>query len=120
MRFIRRETFAFDRILYRDNRVEVTPSMLMVGGGILSRSQAIDVENICGVWQPVDSTKQLLSKPRWWRRAAIRERVLARAPRRRQTHNLMIDVREKGRVSLCAERPDELAHAINKAQMTLY
>lgn len=118
--FRRRETFVFDDVLYRDKKVEVTPSLLTVVGGVLSRQIEIDVEKIHGVWRPAQPDKQLPTKPPWWRRAAFRQHVLARAPKRRQNYNLILDVREEGRLSLCVERPDALASAICDAQMLVY
>lgn len=120
--YVRRETFVFDRILYREKRIEVTPTMLVVGNRKIFRQREIDVADISGVWRPADADVLLPSKPRWWRRAAIRERMLARAPRRRDQCNLVIDVRgQRGySLELSVKEPDALASAIYNAQTIVY
>lgn len=120
--FCRRETFVFDRVLYRDNRVEVTPTMLVVGNSKLFGPREIDVADISGVWRPAETDEILPCKPRWWRRAALREKVLARAPRRRDPCNLVIDVRGQRDYSLelSVAEPEAVASAICDARTIVY
>lgn len=119
----RRETFAFDRVLYRDNRIEVTPVLLLVGNSNkLFGAREIDVADISGVWRPSDKDTVLPCKPKWWRRAALRERVLVRAPRLRGPCNLIIDVRGQRdyKLELSVAEPDAVASAISDAQTIIY
>lgn len=120
MNFFRRETFDFDRVLYRDKFVQVTLSMVVVCGGMLARHKTIDVESICGVWQPADIKIMRPSNTQWWRGKAFRKLALHCIPLKRQPDNLVISLRDKSRIFLDVERPHELAFAITKAQMTRY
>lgn len=113
-----RGTFAFDRVLYRDAAVEVTPSAL-THRGIL-----IEVNDVAGVYMLPPTAPPLL-KPRWWQRMAPSARVRSRAPRAPPAPNLLIDVESRRygvafTMALCAECPDSVAAAIRDARTIVY
>lgn len=115
-----RDTFAFDRVLYRDRLLEVTPSALTHR----ARGMLVDLDDIDGV-RALPAMKPPLLKPRWWQRVAPTDRLRAMAPRRAKQANLLVDVTSRRDYScrtlaLHAERPLEVALAIRHAQSLVY
>ena len=112
-----RQTFAFDRVLYRDDAIRVTPSCLVLAG------REIDIDRVDAVFKRTPR-KPPLMKPRWWQRIAPSERIRARAPPTPPEANLIIAVtdnyNELVQLRLLVERPDEVKLAINDARSIIY
>lgn len=109
----RRDTFAFDKVLYRDSSIEITPSALLFDKSSLFGGKIIDIQDVCAVWRPVYGDAFASSNPNWWQRAALG---------RRRPHNLVIDVQDSRFVSLSlsVKQPDAVEKAIAIAKGLVY
>ncbi len=112
-----RQTFAFDRVLYCDDQLEVTPSAVILGG-----QKHIDIDRI-GIVRFPPATKPPLLKPRWWQRVAPSERTRARAPPMPPVPNILLDVADDDRIvtmSLRVDNPEDVKTAIADARAIVY
>lgn len=111
----RRGTFSFDRVLYRDAAVEVTPSLLCVARAAGPRTE-IPVQDIAAVWRDFGSRVKPLQR----RCARAPRRV--RYSRRRTFNNLVLDIRGRAsvRVAVACPDPDEAYRAVRSAMQTVY
>lgn len=107
----RRETFAFDQVLYSDERIAVTPSVLVVVDSRRRwplRESEYNIQDVGQVRMP-----QLASARTWWRP-------------RRTLHNLRVEVHSDGCVpavsvvQVHAENPGAALLAIEKAKGIVY
>ncbi len=114
-----RETFAFDRVLYADECVEVTPSAITA----LSTNQTIDLDDVACVRTLLDSRTPLM-KPRWWQRVAPSRRIRARAPKAPLQANLLLEVAPMDAdyftMALRVEEPHAVKLAIADARCITY
>lgn len=111
-----RETFAFDKVLYREEDLQVTPS------SVISNEKHIDIDTI-GIVRIPPASKPPLMKPKWWQRISPMERTRARAPYLPPIPNLLIDVADDDRVNtiaLHAKHPELVKLAISDARAIVY
>lgn len=112
-----RETFAFDRLLYSDDNVQVTPS------SIITPRTTIDLDDIACVRTLVDSRIPLM-KPKWWQRVAPSHRIRARAPKAPLQANLLLEINPSDddyfTVALRVDHPHSVKLAIADARDIIY
>lgn len=115
----RRDTLAFDAVLYRDRQLEVTPSVVVIERSFArlpwGRPQVIAVEDIERVWH----TDPLGTTP--WRqrvRTALRSRLRSRDTDQ-PDRTLMLSLRG-GRISraVAADKPNDAYNALRSAMRT--
>lgn len=128
----RRDTLAFDSVLYSDKHIEVTPTLLMIAGYNLPfvGAKEIAVENIDRVWRGLDDDVRQL---RWWERlagseplAGLRARLGITRDFRPSPYCLVVSVKRAGltsrpcTVAVSATNPDKACEAIKHAMAGIY
>lgn len=119
----RRDTFAFDRTLYRDASCEVTPSIIFLTKAAAPRftSRRIDVAAVAEVRLLASDELALVHSCRWRRRNCVRlrRRVAAAQP------NVLLDCRHRYAsrpfaLVLRVDHPQQLIHAVYAARVIEY
>ncbi len=126
----RRDTFDFNEIMYSDQTVEVTPSLLLFDGYYrpFLGTKEIPIQDIDGVWRDFGSH---VSPTHWLgsrssgllgTRKLIRNMIRSPSSTRPTRNNLLINVKDgkSFRVNIRAEDPNEAYHAIRAAMNTFY
>ena len=122
---LHRETFAFDRVLYKDESLEVTPSLLFLSRKHTPRfmPRIIDVAAVTSV-RELHPGELVVTTFAWFRRIRKQDsRILARSSSKR--HNLVIDVqhryaRKRFSIALYSDDPIAVAKAVREAKVIEY
>lgn len=125
-----RGTFVFDRVLYRDSIIEITPSSLFflrsrrrLGNGNGSKGnnklKCIDIMHIENVHIRAHISVPLL-KPTWRQRFSWSNNVRARAPLTGRIPNVLLDISNYGILGIFVDRPLQVKEAILSARNHVY
>ncbi len=120
-----RDTFAFDRVLYKDDCLEVTPSLLFLSRKHTPRfiPRIIDVAAVSEVRELHPGEMVVTTSP-WFRRIRRGDsRILARSSRKR--HNIVLDVQhryaqKRFSVAFHSDDPIAVAKAVYEAKVIVY
>ena len=123
-----RGTFVFDRVLYRDSIIEITPSGVfflrsrrrsVYHNSHNGRRKCIDIMDIENVSIRAHISVPLL-KPTWRQRFSLSNNVRARAPLTGRIPNVLLDIRGYGILGIFVDRPLQVKEAIISARNNVY
>jgi len=115
-----RGTFVFDRVLYRDSIIEITPSgVFFLRNYNKKNKKCIDIMDIDNVHIRAHISVPLL-KPTWRQRFSWSNNVRARAPLTGRIPNVLLDIKGYGIMGIFVDRPMQVKEAILSARSNVY